>query len=134
MLLKEQFVDPILAQTKIHTLRKERKVQPKIGERLYMYTGLRTKHCFKILDTHTLKSIQHVRVMCTRKKHNKTTGKPGLYIEIFVDHRRLDIDEIKVFAKNDGFEDAAAFAHFWLGKKDRAGAVMQLFNWTDFKY
>ena len=42
---RERFVPKILAGTKPHTIRKRRKHPTKVGDILWLYTGMRTKGC-----------------------------------------------------------------------------------------
>lgn len=74
---KPRFVDPILDGHKLHTLRNPRKVTPKVGEVLYMYTGLRTKYCKLITKQHTLKNIQVTRIFVRRINTPKAFVMPG---------------------------------------------------------
>jgi hypothetical protein len=129
---KKQFEKPIQIGTKVFTLRKRRKVRPKIGEQLHMYTGLRTKRCELISNKDKLISIQNVRLMITNI--NPTTGARGTFVEIFVDRRRLTVPEVEQFVKYDGFRSVREWADYWLEGKDRTGALMELYHWTDLKY
>jgi len=51
---KAQFVDPLLSGQKIGTIRNARRHPIKEKERLYHYTGLRTKHCHKIGESNCI--------------------------------------------------------------------------------
>lgn len=46
---KGQFAEPILLGTKCQTVRMQRKRPPRVGERLQLYVGMRTKQCRKIM-------------------------------------------------------------------------------------
>ena len=48
---QRQFVGPILALEKPHTIRPERKNPTEVGDALYLYTGMRTKQCKLIATT-----------------------------------------------------------------------------------
>lgn len=130
---KERFVEPIQNGTKIFTLRSKRKITPKIGETLYMYTGLRTSHCYKISDKHTLKCTQEA-YLYIRKDDERTV------IIIEVDNRNLNPEQIEQFAINDGFLNKDEWAEYWLMTSGAKVAVkittgkMDMFHWTDFKY
>lgn len=138
---KKRFKEPILNYTKAFTMRSKRKVQPKIGETLYMYTGLRTPHCELITNKEKLISIQKVRILLEFTKFN-----PICNIDIWVDGRKLDYrTEVHEFVKFDGFEDVIDFAEYWkmtstkddkkLRKEDLIiDGELQLFHWTDLKY
>jgi hypothetical protein len=58
----KQFVSPIEIGTKVFTLRKRRKVRPKVGETLYMYTGGYNSTRTLISNKEKLMSIQNVRI------------------------------------------------------------------------
>lgn len=134
---KPRFVEPILIGTKVFTMRNKRKVEPKIGETLYMYTGLRTSHTKKITDKEKLMSIQtaHVSIEVNPSKFS---------LVVKVDGRTLTEDEITDFVVYDGFEDREDFIKYWCasstGKKFTykkcysIAGELSLFHWTDLKY
>lgn len=132
---KKQFVQPIQGGIKIFTLRKARKNQPKIGETLYMYTGLRTNKCELISNKETLKGLQIVRLALLRFNEHTTQ------IVIKVDGRLLSEKEMSTFAKYDGFSGLLEFADYWITearktikKTNRAGGVYVMHHWTDFRF
>ena len=131
---KKQFVQPIQLGTKVLTIRRKRKIQPKIGERLYMYTGLRTANCEKISDNETLISVQKVHLHIYRIT-NYTT------INIKIDGRYLTESEMRKLAVYDGFYSLNHFINYWLenegvkkGGAIRAGGWFDIFHWTDLKF
>jgi len=135
---KKQFIEPIQIGTKVFTLRKRRKVRPKIGETIHMYSGLRTKNTTFIGNKEKLVSIQNVRILI-KVDHHDPYGDTHYIVRIFVDRRRLRFGEIIDFIRFDGFKDVAEFIKYWLtdekGKrKTRTGALMELYHWTDLKY
>lgn len=133
---KQRFADPILIGTKVFTLRNPRKNEPKIGETLYMYTGLRTTKSKKITDREKLRSKQKAVISIIR--HN------GRYIvKIIIDGRRLFDYEAIQFVRYDGFHDTKDFADYWIStsyapKKApdncRVNGSMNLYHWTDLRY
>ena len=133
---KKRFIAPIQLGIKVFTLRKRRKIRPKIGETIHMYSGLRTKNTQFISNKDSLRSIQNVRLTISSVCiHERTFFK----IKIFVDRRKLSRDEICEFVKFDGFTDISDFCNYWLTdekgkKKSRTGALMELYHWTDLKY
>lgn len=142
---KKRFVEPILIGTKVFTLRARRKVQPKIGEKIHMYTGLRSANCELITNKEKLIGIQNARVLVWVVGSHKNDFKSSngnyyvgdhFFIRIIIDGRELSVKEIGEFVEFDGFIDTSDFARYWLqGKlKKRTGATMQLFHWTDLKY
>lgn len=153
---KKQFAPKILDGSKKFTIRNPRKVEPKIGETLHMYTGLRTKHTEKITSEHTLKGIQLVDILIRRET---TVGglpvvvKHDYYIKIKVDGRvLLELEQLK-FIRMDGFGSRIGFADYWiaqLGEKreyfeqGREQPIMTaytvnvkdliMYHWTDLKF
>jgi hypothetical protein len=134
---KKRFGPPIQIGTKVLTMRKRRKVRPKIGETIYMYSALRTKHSELISDKEKLMSIQNARIMI---EDRLTNDRMPFSIRIVIDGRTLTQSEISEFVKYDGFTDEADFCRYWLsipGKKTlkkRTGALMEIYHWTDLKY
>ncbi len=137
---KKRFKEPILFYSKVFTIRKRRKKQPKIGETIHMYTALRTKHCELISNKEKLKSIQNVRITIDKHPIEFRTGTGvGYNIRVIVDGRSLFGQELEEFYTFDGFKNYQDWAEYWLTdekgkKKSRTGALMQLFHWTDLKY
>lgn len=134
---KPRFEEPILLGTKVFTLRSRRKNLPKIGERLFMYSGLRTENCKKISDRETLMGMQEAMVYISRNANAE------IKISISVDNRMLSESEIDDFVKFDGFRDRKDFANYWIDsshkprkapKECTVGGNMDLYHWTDLKY
>ena len=143
---KKQFVEKIQIGTKVHTMRDKRKVQPKIGEQLHMYTALRTKYCQLITNKEILISKQKAWVKITFHLGDM------FYIDevkICVDGRVLSFSEKEQFVRFDGFHSVLEFAWFWLEnsglkkqiKKDgkigetlKLVASKDLYHWTDLRY
>lgn len=127
----KQFVDPILIGTKPFTVRKRRKITPKIGETLYMYTGGYNSSRTLITNKEKLISTQSIRITIERKVIDKKRS--STRIDIWIDRRKLSIDEVKIFVRYDGFENIAEWTNYWLGKKNRLGALMVIYHWTDLR-
>ena len=110
---KKQFVEPIRAGTKHHTIRAWRKYPVKKGELLYLYCGARTKSCFRILPE---------PVPCTRAE--------PIDIELGDGHRiyiagvRLSQDECSRLAVADGFPDFPIMMAFWEGRLPFEGQII----------
>jgi hypothetical protein len=134
---KPRFVDPILLGTKVFTLRNKRKNQPKIGETLFMYTGLRTSNTRKISDKEKLMSTQEVLIYIARSSTKEIS------ISITVDNKLLTREQVDQFVKYDGFVDRADFADYWIASSHKpkkapvectVGGNLDLFHWTDLRY
>lgn len=107
---KPQFVNPILQDIKWFTLRDKRKVTPKLGETLHMYTGLRTNNCKPITKKHTLKAMYPVHIKI------KITGKPGIHaakVQIVINNLTLSNFDLREFVVRDGFENIEKFIQYW---------------------
>ncbi|HKR03485.1 MAG TPA: ASCH domain-containing protein [Bacteroidia bacterium] len=138
---KKRFIDPIKIGTKVFTMRKRRKKEVKIGETLYMYTALRTKHCQLITNKEKLISKQKawIRIIYITDTF--------LSLKICVDGRSLHRNEISEFVKFDGFTDENDFCKYWIDsvKKDRNKKGLRgqtckivesltMYHWTDLRY
>ncbi len=105
----------------IRALRKDGR-DPKVGDVLYLYTGMRTKACRKLGEA-TCTSVQSVWIggwVCIGHDDSGGTGwcnngQPA----------RAKRDEI---AKADGFEDEAAMLH-WFEKTHGLPFTGQLYRW-----
>ena len=134
----KRFTTPIQIGTKVFTMRKRRKVRPKVGERMYMYEALRTKHTKLISNQEKLISIQNARILIEFIGYDFYDGE--LYgIRIFIDRRPLTSEEIYQFVRFDGFTDLRDFCRYWLTdskgkKKKRTGSLKELYHWTDLRY
>lgn len=145
---KKQFAPKILDGSKKFTIRNRRKVEPKIGDTLHMYTGLRTKQTERITSAHKLTGIQLVDI-----EIKKVGG--GIYsTKITVDGKILDVGLMDFFAKCDGFNDLESFRDYWinqLGEKTkhfqqgikepittRSNLVnvkdLIIYHWTDLRF
>lgn len=127
----KQFVDPILFGSKPFTIRKRRKITPKIGETLFMYTGGYNASRTLITNKEKLISVQNIRI--TIKRETVSDSANITNVDVWVDRRKLSIDEIKEFVKYDGFQNITEWSNYWLGKKNRTGALMVIYHWTDLR-
>ena len=128
---KKRFAEPIQIGTKVFTMRVDRKVQPKIGETLYMYTGLRTANCMLITNKEKLISMQRVQIEIDM--HAQLLP---VQLLLWVNHRPLSWHEIEQFVTYDGFADVPDFLDWWTagGKHKRVGGYLDLYHWTDLRY
>lgn len=144
---KKRFIEPIQIGTKVFTMRNKRKVQPKIGETLYMYSGLRTNNTVKIGDTEKLMSIQEVYI--SMRRHWVAGAMPKRWyvtaLTVKVDGRALSAEQIQEFVRYDGFTDVPDFAAYWFESSEKAHKAkknsvnwvrgkLQLYHWTDLRY
>ncbi len=139
---KKRFIEPIQIGTKVFTMRFPRKNMPKVGEVLYMYSGLRTANCIKISDKEKLISTQKVKILI----NYYPTLLPNITtLHVSVDSRSLTENEKVEFVKFDGFTDEKDFIEWWITgtrkefkiKKSqpiRMEAEPVLYHWTDLRY
>lgn len=103
---KSRFVDPLLAGTKLGTIRSLRKYPVEPGDRLYHYTGLRTKHSFKIGESDCL-SVEPITILINIGLI--TVGKlPTVLPKIY---KGAELDS---FAIRDGFSNWDDMREFWI--------------------
>jgi hypothetical protein len=101
---KSHFAGAVKTGLKLQTIRAHRKQPIKPGDRLYLYTGMRTKKC-RLLRFARCRSVDPVRIfhggIWTRLKGSCLT-------------RWLDRgEEQEVFARSDGFHTAAELHRFF---------------------
>ena len=101
---KKQFADPILAGTKVQTIRarrmgRSRHARP--GETLQLYTGLRTKYV-KLLGTAACVDATPITIDVFGAEVRTAYG------EVFA-----ILNGIDDFARRDGFEDWQSMRLFW---------------------
>lgn len=97
---QKQFAPPILAGTKQHTIRGERKRPILQGQALELYTGMRTKHCWMIGTAACIGTVP-VSLYFTR---NTVVVGGAIY------RGRKTLDD---FARSDGFADWLEMCQFW---------------------
>lgn len=96
---QEQFVPMILDGSKPHTIRRRRKNPTKPGDRLTLYTGMRTKRCRKIMDAECA-SVIPVKIY-------PQSGR------VVLDGRMLSLNDTLHFAVRDGFANHMDFFEFF---------------------
>ena len=97
---QKQFVAEIQAGKKHQTIRAHRKNNrhARVGERLQLYCGLRTKNCQKLFDNDPIcRAVDEVEIHITDA---------GKIEQIVLNGRNLTCKEIEDFAKADGFISA----------------------------
>jgi hypothetical protein len=128
---KKKFAPKIINGSKIHTVRNFRKVKPKLGETLYMYTGLRTRNCELITNKETLKGIDIVRIYISH-----------VSCEIWINieykdqnsNNKLNLQQMEEFAINDGFDDLPDFIKWWMDGYNLVDFRGNLLHWTNSRY
>lgn len=120
---KRQFVKPILAHEKQGTIRKERVDGhvPRLGSALQLYSGMRTKYCFKIGDA-----------ICAGVRGVAFHVRKRVACTLYIDGDRLPLDRLALFAKADGFETWAAMEEFWRAEHGVGWFRGHQIVWTNF--
>lgn len=96
---QKQFVPMIEDGTKHHTIRRKRKNPIKVGDVLYLYTGMRTKLCWLVKES-VCASVVPVVIY------------PDLG-RVVLDGKMLSLDDTLRFAVRDGFANQMDFFRFF---------------------
>lgn len=111
-----QFAAPIAALEKRQTVRGYRKRHARPGELVQLFTGMRTKHCRKILAADPVcVDVRHVLL---------AFAADDAVSQIELDGRLLCGDEVEAFAAADGFGPADGEARLRMGRFwNRSGPI-----------
>ena len=126
---KKQFAHKILEGSKKFTIRSERKVSPKVGETIHMYSGLRTKHTKLISKDYRYTGAQKVKIQIYSISNY-------ISLKIYIDGKPQPLTEhqTSTFVKADGFATQKEFADYWLEGKQRLTSIRTIYHWTDLRY
>lgn len=114
---KERFVDLILSEKKIHTIRKDESNRYQPGKTLHMATGIRTKKCNIFLIKRIIKT-QPLRVV---REENK--------VYFFLGDKRVSRTTADRIAKNDGFKNSTELVA-WIDDFYSLPFDGKLIHWT----
>lgn len=124
----KQFVPKILDGTKEHTIREDAKNRWKVGMKMHMATGVRTKGYNQFAEK-TCIGIQNIEI----KWHNPPANQShlGRSVQVFIDGNNIshDFKILDKLVKKDGFNDRVEF--FTWFSKDFTGKII---HWTKLKY
>jgi hypothetical protein len=95
---KERFIPLIKSGAKKQTIRGKRKNQAKPGDKLYLFYGMRTKFCMRILETR-----------CTAVKSIIIYKRGSVYIN----GKQQNDDQREKLAIADGFENYETMLRWW---------------------
>ena len=101
---KSQFADDVESGRKRQTIRKRRKRPIKVGDPLYLYTGMRTKHC-RMLRAHP--------ETCTSVEPIVIRSMDGVCVAVSVGGRLLNREGAETIARADGFTSLDEFGAFF---------------------
>lgn len=119
---KKQFVKPILAGTKIHTIREDKGSRWKPGMKIHGATGTRTKN-YECFFTGWCVNTQFIMIEPDIRR---------VYIQIPIGDcvlRHLSDELMLQFVRNDGFDSVEDFWSFWPNRFE--GIII---HWTPFYY
>jgi hypothetical protein len=126
---KGQFAGPIVAGTKRQTVRMQRKHPPRVGQLLQLYTGMRTKHCRKIVPDVPCTEVSLIMIVVD-------ADHPELIAGITFDGRDMLRDrEIERFAVADGFTASEgcsarrAMGNFWMRHHGPGEFIGHVIRW-----
>lgn len=125
---QRRFVLKILGGVKRHTIRAKRKIPIKPGDRLFLFSGMRTKQCERVANV-TCSKVERIRILVDpRQVQIAWDVTPGRHNPGGVWCRDLSEFEIEKLAKADGFDSADEFFTFF---KEAHGPVFQghLIHW-----
>jgi hypothetical protein len=117
---KDRFRPLIESGGKTHTIRGKRRHPDKPGNRLYLYTGLRTKRCRIIRE-----------VLCTQIEEIQILEPPspdGL-VRVILGGVELDESEKQSLARRDGFACFDEMVSFWRTPKNRIPFDGHVIHW-----
>lgn len=101
---RPQFAEPIATLAKRQTVRADRKRHARPGERLQLYTGMRTRQCRKLLDIDPVCiDVRPIEIELGDRQLRTPTGWTHFVYEIVIDGIALTPTEIENFAVADGF-------------------------------
>jgi hypothetical protein len=124
---KKQFAPHIRSRRKRHTIRAKRKRPIKPGDKLYLYTGMRTKSCQKIMDTVCVK-VEDIKIEMRPYKGKGVLASGLDFPHVIVEGIELSGDEKESLAYADGFDSFADMMKFWDGRLPFSG---DLIHWKD---
>ena len=116
---KEQFKQKILDGSKIHTIRRDLLNEIKINNKIE-FVDENQENYFKPYKNSLCMNIQEIFIDC-------------ILLEIFVNKRRLPLQERNILIKNDGFDNVEDFFIFFIGNYGMSYSG-KIIHWTDFKY
>ena len=98
---KAEFAPLVESGKKVHTIRNARKNgHVELGQKVQLYTGLRTKNCRKLVETDPV---------CWQVFEIDIYQSQNVYINEIVLNRK----EVEVLALGDGFDDVQSFFDFF---------------------
>jgi hypothetical protein len=117
---QSQFVPKILDRSKPHTIRKCRKRPTRVGDRLYLYEGLRTKAARMIAISECVKVERIVIYLSDYHKVMRVLGD---------DMISMTASEVESLALADGFDSTDDFFQFFKRYKAKVLIGFEIIHW-----
>jgi hypothetical protein len=124
---KKQFEPHIRSRRKRHTIRAKRKRPIKPGDMLYLFTGMRTKSCQKIMQTVCAK-VEDVKIEMRAYSGKGILARGLTFPHVIIEGIDLSGDEKEALAYADGFDSFADMMKFWDGRLPFSG---DLIHWKE---
>lgn len=124
-MLSKDYAVRTKVKPKITTIRKARKRPFKKGDRLFLFSGLRTKKCVRLGE-----------VICTKVEDVTIEKVADQYYMIAINGTMITEEEISVMARHDGFTTGQEMIK-WFGKHHKlpfVGQRITMSNTYDRKY
>lgn len=100
---QRRFAPAIRANTKLHTIRGNRRRHARPGEMMQLFTGMRTAHCEKICADRLCSAVDELRI---------DFDSLGVIVGVYIAGQA--VDDIHAFALADGFESLSDMSGFWV--------------------
>ena len=130
-----RFIEKYFEGMKIHSIREDKHNRWKQGMMIHITTGSRTKNYECHAET-WCDGVQPIQILFYHK------GPPGIHI--WIEDRKLTMEEMETLALNDGFNDLGEFFNWFcrasngsLRIKDdviKLKWVGKIIHWTDLRY
>ncbi|MBQ6533650.1 MAG: hypothetical protein IJI37_00625 [Opitutales bacterium] len=120
------FIDKILSGDKRQTIRRAspKWANVKPGDKLTLYTGLRTKQCRKLGEA----VVESITPITMRTNANLSGGIWGM---VFVNGQSLEAPDLTILARADGFEYVSDFLG-WFNQHYGYAFTGNIIKWRDF--
>ncbi|MFV8351577.1 hypothetical protein [Flavobacterium sp. XS2P14] len=125
---KEKFEStvPVNYNSKIHTMREDKKERWKPGTKIDFFINCRQVNMFRFAPVLPVVSVQKVHIMYKPESVFFARTYPA---DVYIDERWLGVHEIAELAHNDGFDTIEDFFAYF--NQDFTG---KLIHWTDLRY
>jgi hypothetical protein len=119
-----QFVPFVEDESKLHSIRAKRKRPWKVGDNIYLYTGLRHKGARLIRQAICVK-VERITMQWARPVvPGAKAGTAVRRLIVVVDGEELSPDECESLARRDGFEDWPSFVTYWFSRIPFHGEII----------